>query len=81
MNLNHSCGTNAFLIKFYPDVVQSLYLLSLKLTLSAYQTEIPLCKLDTFHCRKCFSQRLSASKHRNKTTSTVSHERNMFLRE
>jgi hypothetical protein len=37
MNLNHSCGHDAFLIKPCPDVVQALYLLSLKLTLIAYQ--------------------------------------------
>jgi hypothetical protein len=39
MNLNESCGTDAFLIKSYLAVVQALFLLSLKLTLSAYQTE------------------------------------------
>jgi hypothetical protein len=32
MNLNQSCGIDAFLIKSCPSVVQALYLLSLKLT-------------------------------------------------
>jgi hypothetical protein len=38
MSVNQSCGTDAFLIESCPDVVQVLYLLSLKLTLSACQT-------------------------------------------
>jgi hypothetical protein len=32
MDLNGSCGTDAFLIESCPAVVQALYLLSLKLT-------------------------------------------------
>jgi hypothetical protein len=40
MNLNQSYGTDAFLIEFCPAVVQSVYLLSLKLILIAYQTEM-----------------------------------------
>jgi hypothetical protein len=32
MNLNESCGTDAFLVQSCPAVVQALYLLSLKLT-------------------------------------------------
>jgi hypothetical protein len=35
MNLNQSCGTDTFLIKSYTDVVQTLYLLPLKLTKQA----------------------------------------------
>jgi hypothetical protein len=40
MNLNQSFGTDAFLIESCPAVVHTLYILSLKLTLSAYQTEM-----------------------------------------
>jgi hypothetical protein len=40
MNLNHICGTDAYLLKSCPDVVQPFYLLSLKLTLNAYKTEM-----------------------------------------
>jgi hypothetical protein len=39
MNHNDTCGTDTFLIESCPAVVQALCLLSLKLTLSAYQTE------------------------------------------
>jgi hypothetical protein len=38
MNLNDSCGIDAFLTESGPAVVQALYLLPLKLTLSVYQT-------------------------------------------
>jgi hypothetical protein len=37
-NVNHSCGIDALLIKFCPDVVQAFHLLTLKFTLTAYQT-------------------------------------------
>jgi hypothetical protein len=40
MNLNQSCGTDVILIESCATVVQALYLLSLKLTLCAYQTEM-----------------------------------------
>jgi hypothetical protein len=40
MNANETCDIDAFLIKSCPAVVQALYLLSLKLELSAYKTEI-----------------------------------------
>jgi len=40
MNPNESCDIDAFLTKFCPAVIQALYLLSLKWTLSAYQTEM-----------------------------------------
>jgi hypothetical protein len=40
MNLNQRCGTDAFLIKSCPAVVQALDILSLKLTLSACKTEM-----------------------------------------
>jgi hypothetical protein len=40
MTLNENCVIDAFLIQYFSAVVQALYLLSLKLTLSAYQTEI-----------------------------------------
>jgi hypothetical protein len=50
MNLNGRCGTDGFLIESFPDVVQALYLLPLKLTLSAYQTGMTcICTLDIFH--------------------------------
>jgi hypothetical protein len=39
MNLNESCGIDAFLTKSCPAVVQALYLLPLKLTSGVYQTE------------------------------------------
>jgi hypothetical protein len=39
MNLNESCDIDPFLIEFCPPVVQALYLLSLTLTLNAYQIE------------------------------------------
>jgi hypothetical protein len=56
MNLNESCGTDAFLIKSCPAVVQALYLLPLKLTLRAYQTEMTcICRLNIFHFRNFFS--------------------------
>jgi hypothetical protein len=51
MNLNESCGTAAFLAESCPAVAQGLYLLSLKLTLSAYQT-LMTCIL--FQIRNCF---------------------------
>jgi hypothetical protein len=41
MNLNHSSSdTGACLIQSCPAVVQALYILSLRSTLSAYQTEM-----------------------------------------
>jgi hypothetical protein len=40
MNLNQSCGTDAFLTKSFPAVVQALYLLLLKVTSSANQTDM-----------------------------------------
>jgi hypothetical protein len=40
MDLDHGCGIDAFLIGPCPPVVQTLYLLSLNLALSLYQTEI-----------------------------------------
>jgi hypothetical protein len=58
MELFESCGIDVFLIKSSPAVVQALYLLSLKLTLSAYQTEMAcIRRLDIFHFRKCFLHR------------------------
>jgi hypothetical protein len=46
-------------------VVQALYLLSLKLTLSVHQRKMPCTRrLDIFHC--IFSTEISASKHLNK---------------
>jgi hypothetical protein len=39
-NFNKRHGIDAFLIKSCSAVVQNLYLLSLKLTLSAYQTDM-----------------------------------------
>jgi hypothetical protein len=40
MIINERCGIDAFLTKSCPAVVQGLYLLSLKVTVSAYQTEM-----------------------------------------
>jgi hypothetical protein len=40
MNLNESHGIDAFLTESCPALVQALYLLSLKPTLSTYQTKI-----------------------------------------
>jgi hypothetical protein len=40
MNLNVSCGYDTFLIGSCPAVLQALYLLALKLTLSAYYTQM-----------------------------------------
>jgi hypothetical protein len=40
VNLNQSCGIDAFLIKSCPSEVRAMYLLSLKLTLSPYQTDM-----------------------------------------
>jgi hypothetical protein len=40
MNLNDSHGIDAFLTESCPALVQALYLLSLKPTLSTYQTKI-----------------------------------------
>jgi hypothetical protein len=40
MNLYESSGIDAFLIESCPAVVQALYLLPLKLTLSTYQTQM-----------------------------------------
>jgi hypothetical protein len=64
MKLNECCVTGAFLTETCPMMIQCLYLLSLKLTLSAYQTEM-FCihKLDIFHFRKCFFTDVSAKKH------------------
>jgi hypothetical protein len=62
MNLNHSCGTGAFLIKSSPDVLQLLRLLSLKLTLCIRQ-RWAAHKFDMFHFRNCFFTEVSASKH------------------
>jgi hypothetical protein len=42
MDLNDSGGIDALLIKLCPAMVQALCLLSLKLTLRAYQTEMTL---------------------------------------
>jgi hypothetical protein len=69
MNLNDSCGTDVFLTESSPAVVQALYLLSLKLTLSAHRTEMTcIRRLDIFHCRKCFFfTDTNAKKHLNKT--------------
>jgi hypothetical protein len=50
VNLNESCGIDAFLIESCPAVVQALNLLSLKLTSSAYQTEMTCTRrLDIFN--------------------------------
>jgi hypothetical protein len=50
MNLTESCGTNAFLTESCPAVALALYLLSLKLTLSAYQTAMTcIRRLGIFH--------------------------------
>jgi hypothetical protein len=68
MNLNENCGVDAFVMDSYPAVVQALYLLSFKLTLSAYQTEIAcIYRLDIFNFRFFFTD-ACASKHLNKTT-------------
>jgi hypothetical protein len=56
MNVDQSCGTEAFLITYCPDTVQALCLLSLKLTLSAYRQRWSVRRLDIFHFRKCFYQ-------------------------
>jgi hypothetical protein len=54
MNLNGSCGIDAFLIESCP----ALYLLSLKLTFKTYKTEMSRIRsLDIFHIRKCFFHR------------------------
>jgi hypothetical protein len=50
MNLNDSYGFDAFLTESCPAVVQALYLLPLKPTLSAHRTEmICIRRLDIFH--------------------------------
>jgi hypothetical protein len=73
MNLGESYGIDAFLIESCPAVVQALYFLSLKLTLSAYQTEMTcIRRLDIFHFRlfhrgKC------------KQTTKYNHENFLFL--
>jgi hypothetical protein len=40
MNFNEICGIDAFVIEFCPAAVQALHLLSLKLTLSVFQTQM-----------------------------------------
>jgi hypothetical protein len=68
MKFNDSCGTDAFRIESCPAAVQALCLLSLKLTLSACQTETPcVCRLEIFYFRKCFFHRVSDSEQLNKT--------------
>jgi hypothetical protein len=57
VNVNQSCGIDAFLIKSCPPVVQALYLLSLKLTSSAYQTDDLYIDLTRFVLENVFSQR------------------------
>jgi hypothetical protein len=52
INLNDSCCIDAFLIESCPAVVLALYLLSLKLTPTAYETELPcIRRLNIFHFR------------------------------
>jgi hypothetical protein len=56
MNLNQGCGIDTFLTESCPAVVQALYLLSLKFTLGAYQTEMTcIRKLQTFYFRMFFT--------------------------
>jgi hypothetical protein len=63
MILNQNCGIVSLLTESCPTVVQALYVLSLKLTLTARQTEMSCVRrLDMFHCRKMFFIYVSASK-------------------
>jgi hypothetical protein len=57
VNVNQSCGIDAFLIKSCPAVVQALYLLSLKLASSVYQTDDLYIDLTRFVLENVFSQR------------------------
>jgi hypothetical protein len=62
MNHNESCGTDDFLIKSCPAVVQALYLLSLKFSSSAHQTEMTcMLRLNIFHFKNIFTE-VNASK-------------------
>jgi hypothetical protein len=57
MNLNYSCGIDAFLTKCCHVMVQALHLLSLTLTLSARHTEMACVRrLDMLLFIKCFLQ-------------------------
>jgi hypothetical protein len=61
MYLNDSCGTDAFLTKYFPVLVQSIYLLSLNVTLSAYKTHDVYIDLTYFIIITSWIRRISCS--------------------